>query len=85
MTDQSTKKYSQRYRSSWESDQRFKGWLQPVQGDGTKARCKICGNSFQAHMKSLIGHSLCKKHVDNTKSSTSKSQGSIINALRPIE
>lgn len=36
-------------------------------------------------MKSFIGHSLSKKHVDNTKPSTSKSQGSIKDALRPIE
>ncbi|XP_076028603.1 zinc finger protein 862-like [Oratosquilla oratoria] len=36
-------------------------------------------------MKSVIGHSLSKKHVDNTKSSTSKSQRSIKDAMRPIE
>ncbi|KAK3896201.1 hypothetical protein Pcinc_000123 [Petrolisthes cinctipes] len=36
-------------------------------------------------MKSLTGHYLSKKHVDNTKSSTSKSQGSIKGAFRPIE
>ncbi|XP_076038454.1 uncharacterized protein LOC143023737 isoform X2 [Oratosquilla oratoria] len=85
MTEKSTRKYSQRYRPSWKNDQRFKGWLQSVPGDASKARCKVCGNSFQAHMKSVIGHSLSKKHVDNTKSSTSKSQRSIKNAMRPIE
>lgn len=59
------KTYCQRYRTHWESEQRFKGWLQPVLGDNTKARCKICGTVMKAHLKSLVGHSDGKKHKRN--------------------
>ncbi|KAK7056546.1 hypothetical protein SK128_000250, partial [Halocaridina rubra] len=70
MYDKTSKKlYSQRYRKIWENDQRFKGWLQPVPGDETKAVCNICGISIQAHMKSLLVHNSSKKHLDRIKSS----------------
>ncbi|XP_076033730.1 uncharacterized protein LOC143020818 [Oratosquilla oratoria] len=79
------KKYTQRYRSAWESDQRFKGWLQPYPGDRTRARCKICGAGFQAHLKSIIGHSSGKKHLENMKSSASKIQATVDTIFQPLE
>lgn len=61
----------------------FAGWLQPVVGDSTKARCKICGTTFQAHIKSITGHCEGKKHKEHFSASTSKGQTSISDAVRP--
>lgn len=54
-------------------------------GDSTKARCKICGTTFQAHMKSITGHCEGKKHKENISASTSKGQTSITQSVRPVE
>ncbi|KAG7175026.1 4-trimethylaminobutyraldehyde dehydrogenase-like [Homarus americanus] len=63
------KKYNQRYRTIWEKDNRFKGWLQPVEGDKTQARCRVCGTTLKAHLRSIIGHNDGKKHKKNMTSS----------------
>ncbi|KAK3877284.1 hypothetical protein Pcinc_017987 [Petrolisthes cinctipes] len=58
------------------------GWLQPYPGDSTKARCKVCNATLQAHMKTILGHASTKKHVQNIKSSGSKVQTQINERLR---
>ena len=59
-------------------------WLQPVEGDATKARCKICtGSVFQAHIKSIIGHKESKKHSELVKARCSTQQPSIAQSMVP--
>lgn len=60
------------------------GWLQPVPGDDTKARCRICGTIMQAHIRSIVGHSEGKKHKEVMSAGSSRTQTSISDSLRPV-
>ncbi|XP_047478926.1 uncharacterized protein LOC125032014 [Penaeus chinensis] len=79
----SDKKYTQHYKTV--TDSRFKGWLQPFPGDSTKARCKVCGTSLQAHLKTILGHDETKRHIENIKPSGSKVQSSIKDSFKLAE
>ncbi|KAK3890290.1 hypothetical protein Pcinc_005819 [Petrolisthes cinctipes] len=81
----SDRKYTQHFRPLWESDSRFKGWLQPYPGDSTKARCKVCNTTLQAHLKTILGHASTKKHVETMKSSGSKVQTTIRERLHCVQ
>lgn len=61
------------------------GWLQPFPGDSTKARCKVCGTSLQAHLKTILGHAETKRHIENIKPSGSKVQSSIKDSFKLAE
>ena len=63
MTKVVKKSYERLYQSVWEKDTKFQGWLQRVQGDDTKASCKICnGTELRAHKHDLEQHMKSKKH-----------------------
>lgn len=52
-------------------------------GDAQKATCLYCNTVFAAHMKSIVGHTTGKKHMENAKSKGTKNQPSIMASLRP--
>ncbi|KOB71310.1 Uncharacterized protein OBRU01_13944 [Operophtera brumata] len=56
-----------RYRPAWEAEPKFSGWLTSLKGDGTKAFCKLCKCTLQAHKKDLSNHASCKKHIQAFK------------------
>ena len=69
MTKVVKKSYERLYQSVWEKDTKFQGWLQPVQGDDTKASCKICnGTELRAHKHDLEQHMKSKNHEKKTAS-----------------
>ena len=42
------------------------GWLAPVDGDTTKAKCLYCEVELRAHFKDLERHTKTKKHMQRT-------------------
>lgn len=60
-------KVIRKYRKAWELEPAFSGWLSSLVGDDTKAFCKLCRCSLQAHKKDILKHSLCKKHLEALK------------------
>lgn len=60
-------KYSQRYHTSWESEQEFRGWVTPSIKGETFAYCGACDIHLciAAGKMDLKKHSLNKKHKSN--------------------
>ncbi|CAG5051948.1 unnamed protein product [Parnassius apollo] len=58
---------ARRYRPVWEAEPQFAGWLTNVEGQASKAFCKLCKCSLQAHKKDLSNHANCKKHQEAFK------------------
>lgn len=56
-------KYSQHYRAEWELLSEFKEWIQPVEGDSTKAYCKYCRCNIVAKIYCLKQHLSSSKHI----------------------
>uniref|UniRef100_A0A1B6K2F4 hydroxyisourate hydrolase n=1 Tax=Homalodisca liturata TaxID=320908 RepID=A0A1B6K2F4_9HEMI len=56
-------KFKQSYRSTWESLPDFKGWLQPVPDNPSRAFCTICDKTLYAHRLSLLQHTCTVKHT----------------------
>lgn len=57
------KKYTQKFRKEWLSDYKFKTWLQEIQGDALKCRCKYCGSVMNARFADLDKHRKTTKHM----------------------
>ncbi|KAK2712205.1 hypothetical protein QYM36_011033 [Artemia franciscana] len=56
------------YNPKWEQEPDFKGWLQPLSGNNTKACCKICnGAVLRAHKSDLHQHYNSAKHKKNSQ------------------
>jgi hypothetical protein len=75
--------YTPRFRQAWLGDECFKQWLKPVVGDDTKAMCKFCRSTMNAHLSSLISHTEGKKHIDNAKAMGTSKPGTIASAFQP--
>ena len=59
-------KYS-KFASKWESDPKFKPWLQACPFSPFKAFCKFCKTSLAAHRTALTEHLETQKHIKNAK------------------
>ena len=57
------------------------GWLKPVVGDETMAMCIVCKTTMKAHLSSIVGHSIGKKHCELLK--TMVPTASITELLQP--
>lgn len=55
--------YSQRFRSEWLNDERYKQWLMRLEGCDTKCYCKYCKVELLARLGDIERHSKTKKHV----------------------
>ncbi|BFZ11768.1 hypothetical protein BsWGS_14807 [Bradybaena similaris] len=58
----SQKKYSQRFRIAWLSDDRYKNWLDKVEGNDTKCFCKLCQKMLTAKSYDLENHRKSERH-----------------------
>ncbi|CAG5090264.1 Protein of unknown function [Cotesia congregata] len=57
------KKYFQKYSKQWEYDENLKDWISPDStGDVTKAFCKYCRCTLNAHKNDLLKHAVSNKH-----------------------
>ncbi|KAK3885197.1 hypothetical protein Pcinc_010541 [Petrolisthes cinctipes] len=54
--------YTQSFRVSWLSVDELKGWLQPVEGDKTKAYCCYCKTDLNAKLCDLRKHATTQRH-----------------------
>ncbi len=57
----------QTYRTEWEKDPTFAGWLKPVTGNDVKAACRCCNVQMVAEITVLKNHEKSKKHTDKKK------------------
>lgn len=57
----------QKYRKAWEFYPEFKLWLESVDNDMYKAKCKICGKVLVADLSVIQAHSGAKKHIRNSE------------------
>lgn len=58
-----------RFQSSWLTDEEFKAWVKPVDGDITKAVCKVCNSGpLVAGKSELQKHASGKKHKKRMES-----------------
>ena len=58
------------FNSAWLQEELFKPWLGTVEKDNHKARCIVCGLTFELSnmgKQALISHSKGKKHVKKMK------------------
>ena len=58
------------FNSSWLQEELFKPWLGTVEKDNHKARCIVCGLTFELSnmgKQALISHSKGKKRVEKMK------------------
>lgn len=66
------KSYAQRYRSEWENEDEFKGWLKPASGDSTKAFCTYCCVEILAKLFDIQKHAKTKKHKQKLELKTGR-------------
>lgn len=57
----------QMFAVSWLQEPTFKGWLEPLENDKLKAKCKACNQIMGAKKSDLVNHSKSKRHVTNVK------------------
>ncbi|KAK3923983.1 Zinc finger protein 862, partial [Frankliniella fusca] len=57
-----SKQGPKKFQSSWINEERFKHWLQPVDNNPLKARCKHCNAVFNAGKSELEKHMNTLKH-----------------------
>ncbi|XP_064420253.1 E3 SUMO-protein ligase KIAA1586-like [Latimeria chalumnae] len=62
-----TKHRPQSYHKEWEADPLFSGWLQPVNGNTGKVRCRCCNIQFTAEHTVLKNHAKSNKHQEKSK------------------
>ena len=56
--------HSARFNREWLSKKEYKHWLTPLEGDVTKANCKICVKTF---LLSNMGKIAVKSHASGKK------------------
>lgn len=56
------KTYTQRFRTEWLSDARYKNWLLRIDGDDRKCRCKYCSCTIAAKLYDIEKHRMTNKH-----------------------
>lgn len=56
------KRYSQRFRSAWLFDDRYKNWLQRIEGTDTKCMCRLCRTILTAKTYDIEKHRKTEKH-----------------------
>nr|XP_008192464.1 PREDICTED: uncharacterized protein LOC103312773 [Tribolium castaneum] len=66
-TKSKTKSRKQFFSNKWLNDSRFKGWLQPLNNDKSKASCTACNTILNTKVSDLIHHSRTKKHLMKVK------------------
>ena len=64
--------YQQKYKSMWESEPIFKGWLRPVIDDPLKASCFLCKIQMYAKRSVLEKHCETEKHKKNVRGTTAQ-------------
>ncbi|KAL1280060.1 hypothetical protein QQF64_014660 [Cirrhinus molitorella] len=67
MEQPKTKHRQQTYRTEWEKDPSFAGWLRPLSGNDGKAFCRCCNVHMVAEITVLKNHEKSKKHQDKKK------------------
>ncbi|CAI6353112.1 unnamed protein product [Macrosiphum euphorbiae] len=61
------KRGSNIFVDDWLTSGEFKGWLEKVPDDVTKAKCKACKTLLNCGKNDLQKHAAGKKHCDNIK------------------
>ena len=56
------KKYTQKFRNEWLNDDNYRNWLQRIEGDHTKCRCKYCKSILNAKLCNIDRHATTTKH-----------------------
>uniref|UniRef100_A0A1B6MRD9 thioredoxin-dependent peroxiredoxin n=1 Tax=Graphocephala atropunctata TaxID=36148 RepID=A0A1B6MRD9_9HEMI len=64
-----TSRNQQKYRKAWEHYPEFKAWLESVENNVYKARCKLCCKVLVADLSVLQCHALSLKHIRNVEES----------------
>ncbi|KAL1246583.1 hypothetical protein QQF64_034546 [Cirrhinus molitorella] len=67
MEQPKSKHRQQTYRTEWEKDSSFAGWLRPVSGNDSKAFCRCCNVHMVTEITVLKNHEKSKKHQDKKK------------------
>ena len=62
-----SEKHTKTFQDSWLQIDKFKGWLQAVESDNTKARCKACNVIVTCGKSELEKHATRAKHIKNVK------------------
>ncbi|XP_054260080.1 peroxiredoxin-4-like isoform X3 [Macrosteles quadrilineatus] len=57
----------QKYRKAWEHFPEFSFWLEEVENNCYKARCKVCSKVLVADISVLQSHSQAIKHLNNSE------------------
>lgn len=57
----------QKFSSSWLEMPIFQGWLEPVEHDKLKAKCKACNIIIGAKKSDLVNHAKSKRHIEKSK------------------
>lgn len=66
--DSENKKYrKQRFRPNWLQIAEFKGWLESVEDDVFKCKCKACDKLFNCGKSDLLKHAATSKHIQKVK------------------
>ncbi|XP_063244623.1 uncharacterized protein LOC134545381 [Bacillus rossius redtenbacheri] len=55
------------FQNSWLQEEKFRGWLQPVDSDKNKAFCRACNVAVSCGKSELEKHAVTGKHVKNVK------------------
>ena len=69
------------FNSAWLQEELFKPWLGTVEKDNHKARCIVCGLTFELSnmgKQALISHSKGKKHVEKMKYASKTKQQELV-------
>lgn len=61
---------TQKYRKAWEFYPEFNTWLESVENNVYKARCKVCNKVLVADISVLQAHAQAIKHVRQLKQSS---------------
>lgn len=65
------KHIKQKYRQQWESDDVFKDWIAPVDGDLYRAKCTVCDVKLSCELSTLRRHVTNNQHKKKTLASSS--------------
>ncbi|KAG0712448.1 hypothetical protein GWK47_018445 [Chionoecetes opilio] len=58
-------KYSKKYKKEWETEEPLREWICSVEGNDSKAACRICHNILRAQHADLVSHASTAKHLRN--------------------
>ena len=76
--------YTQKFREEWLKNSKYSKWLIRVEGDNTKAFCKMCHCSIRARLADIDSHCETKKHKAAAAPFSSERQTKITSTFEPV-